>query len=108
MTAEKTRTNGRAAESDSGLSPLLHLLRCIECGERVAVTYLTARAGYPDLGPDGRLRCEGCGEEYPLVAGTPRMLGRFERARLQLDYPLAPGAFQTPPQEASPRPATRS
>jgi SAM-dependent methyltransferase len=82
----------------SRLSPLISLLRCLECGAEVVVAELAARAGYPDLGPDGRLRCTGCGEEYPNVAGTVRMLDPGLRERLASDYPEA---------QVLPHPATR-
>lgn len=82
-----------APEIPTTLSPLLDLLRCVECGERVRLVSLSAQPGYPDLGEDGRLRCEGCAEVYPLVAGTARMLPRARRHRLRDDYPLAVDAF---------------
>ena len=68
---------------DSGAalpSDLLALLRCLECGGPVRVVHLSERPGYPELGPDGRLHCEDCGESYPLIAGTARMLPRAMRS----------------------------
>ena len=76
---------------------LLALLRCLECGGAVRLVSLSERPGYPELGPDGRLRCEACGESYPLIAGTARMLVRTMRARLPVDYPLAREAFDEEP-----------
>lgn len=76
-------------------SDLFALLRCLECGGAVSVEDISERPGYPELGPDGRLRCAGCGEAYPLIAGTVRMLPRAMRSRLREDYPLARGAFDT-------------
>jgi len=78
---------------------LLALLRCLECGGAVRLVSLSERAGYPQLGPDGRLRCDDCGESYPLIAGTARMLPRAMRARLAVDYPLAREAFDEEPGE---------
>ncbi|MHB1468801.1 MAG: hypothetical protein ACYCX7_06565 [Solirubrobacteraceae bacterium] len=78
---------------------LLALLRCLECGGAVRLASLSERPGYPQLGPDGRLRCDDCGESYPLIAGTARMLGRAMRGRLALDYPLARDAFDEQPGE---------
>jgi SAM-dependent methyltransferase len=71
------------------LSPLVSLLRCLECGGPVEVTEIAPRPGYPELGPDGWLRCSECGERYPMIGGTPRMLGRVDRGRLADSYPLA-------------------
>ncbi|HEY5342761.1 MAG TPA: hypothetical protein VIJ66_03785 [Solirubrobacteraceae bacterium] len=78
---------------------LLALLRCLECGGAVRLVSLSERPGYPQLGPDGRLRCDDCGEGYPLVAGTARMLGRAMRGRLALDYPLARDARSRNPMD---------
>lgn len=58
---------------------------------------LSERSGYPELGADGRLRCEACGDGYPLIAGTAKMLGRTMRARPPVDYPLAREAFDEEP-----------
>jgi ubiquinone/menaquinone biosynthesis C-methylase UbiE/uncharacterized protein YbaR (Trm112 family) len=68
---------------------LLALLRCLECGGVVRLDRVSRRPGHPELGPDGSLRCEGCGERYPLIAGTVRMLPRAMRSRLRADYPLS-------------------
>ena len=86
--------NGTALPTD-----LLALLRCLKCGGTVRVVRLSERPGYPELGPDGRMRCEVCGESYPLVAGTARMLPRTMRSRLAVDYPLAREAFEEEPDE---------
>jgi len=64
-------------------------LRCLECGGRLELTFLSERPGYPELGPDGTLSCIGCAEHYPVVAGTPRMLTSEHRRRLPAAYPLA-------------------
>jgi ubiquinone/menaquinone biosynthesis C-methylase UbiE/uncharacterized protein YbaR (Trm112 family) len=80
---------------------LLALLRCLECGGPVRLDRLGERPGYPDLGPDGRLRCQSCGESYPLIAGTARMLPRRLRARLAADYPLSREAFEGPAEAAA-------
>jgi 2-polyprenyl-3-methyl-5-hydroxy-6-metoxy-1,4-benzoquinol methylase/uncharacterized protein YbaR (Trm112 family) len=71
-------------------------LRCLECGAEVRLERLSERPGYPDLGPDGRLICRGCGETYPLIAGTARMLPRPLRARLAAEYPLSHEALEEP------------
>jgi ubiquinone/menaquinone biosynthesis C-methylase UbiE len=92
----------RLGDSGAALpSGLLALLRCLECGAAIRLVSLSERPGYPELGPDGRLRCEGCGETYPLIAGTARMLPRAMRGRLALDYPLAHEAFDEEPGEGA-------
>jgi ubiquinone/menaquinone biosynthesis C-methylase UbiE/uncharacterized protein YbaR (Trm112 family) len=80
---------------------LLDLLRCLECGGAIRLDSLAERPGYPELGPDGRLACENCGESYPLIAGTARMLPRPLRSRLAADYPLAREAFAPVEREAA-------
>ena len=72
-----------------GLSPLVELLRCLECSGPLALEELASAPGYPELGPDGWLACPSCGERYPIIAGTPRMLTKRLRAALAADYPLA-------------------
>jgi SAM-dependent methyltransferase len=62
------------ARQRHSVSPLIDLLRCLGCGAPVAVEELSDSPGYPELGPDGVLGCTGCGERYPLIGGTPRML----------------------------------
>jgi len=79
------------------LSRLADLLRCLRCGGVVGVDERFAVPGYPELGDDGRMRCEGCGELYPLVAGTPRMLDRTSLADLRAEYPRARQAFADNP-----------
>ncbi len=81
-------------ETRVGAADLLALLRCLECGGAVRLDHVGERPGYPELGPDGRLHCESCGEHYPMIAGTVRMLPRPLRARLAADYPLARDAFE--------------
>jgi ubiquinone/menaquinone biosynthesis C-methylase UbiE len=78
------------------VNELESMLRCLECGGTVRLDRLSERPGYPELGPDGRLACESCGERYPLIAGTARMLPRQMRSRLPTDYPLARDAFDDP------------
>jgi SAM-dependent methyltransferase len=58
------------------VNELVELLRCLECGGPVRLDQLSERPGRPNLGPDGELVCERCGERYPLIAGTARMLPR--------------------------------
>jgi ubiquinone/menaquinone biosynthesis C-methylase UbiE/uncharacterized protein YbaR (Trm112 family) len=84
---------------------LFSLLRCLECGGIVRLERLSERPGYPDLGSDGLLQCEGCGERYPLIAGTARMLPPEMRSRLWVDYPLSSDALQYEP---SPSPSGHS
>ena len=55
------------------ISPLVARLRCLHCGGELGITSLEP-GGHSDLGPDGRLECSRCGEDYPVVAGTPRLL----------------------------------
>ena len=73
----------------TGFSPLIGLLKCLECGAPVEIAEIAARSGYPELGPDGWLECTSCGERYPVIGGTPRMLDREERSRLGSSYPAA-------------------
>ena len=49
-------------------------LRCLACGSALELCFLSERPDYPELGPDGTLACNGCSEQYPVIAGTPRML----------------------------------
>lgn len=78
---------------------LLAMVRCLECGAPVHLDRVSKRPGYPELGPDGSLRCESCGERYPLIAGTVRMLPRAMRSRLRADYPLSREALEQEPAE---------
>lgn len=89
---DPTNRNSRSGSSIN--RDLLALLRCLECGGTIRLDYLSERPGYPELGLDGRLLCESCGERYPLIAGTVRMLPRPMRPRLRIDYPLALEAFE--------------
>jgi glycosyltransferase involved in cell wall biosynthesis len=57
--------------------------------------------GYPELGPDGRLRCQDCGELYPIVGGTPRMLDRAALEELRDHYPRSAHAFDRTAQSTS-------
>lgn len=89
----------------SSLSPLIEFLRCIECGAHVKVASIAAHSGYPHLGPDGVLACDSCGERFPLIAGTARMLTREFRHGLREAYPLAREAWNDPnPDFVSPQP----
>ena len=54
---------------------------------RLVVSEIAAASGYPDLGPDGRLRCQACSQEYPIVGGTPRMLESTALSELLREYP---------------------
>ena len=76
-----------------GASPLLGLLRCLSCEGAIQPIHLSDRPGYPDLGPDGWLACRDCGERYPLIAGTVRMLPRRMRPRLWEQYPRSTEAL---------------
>ena len=98
-TTRDTDRNGESIPSD-----LLAILRCLECGRTVHLDHLSEQPGNPELGPDGRLLCESCGESYPLIAGTVRMLPRPMRSRLQADYPLAREAFEEGPDDVAPGP----
>ncbi len=64
-------------------------LRCLDCAGSVELTFLSESPGYPDLGPDGTLSCSGCHRDYPLIAGTPRMLTVEHLRALHERYPLA-------------------
>jgi 2-polyprenyl-3-methyl-5-hydroxy-6-metoxy-1,4-benzoquinol methylase len=89
-TSRRDRADPVVSRPDqAALSPLLALVRCLECGAPVELTELAERPGYPHLGPDGWLTCAGCGESYPLIAGTARMLDRDGRADLGSHYPRA-------------------
>jgi len=80
----------------AGISPLVSLLRCLECDGPIELIEIDARPGYPDLGPDGQLECVSCGERYPVIGGTPRMLDRPSRARLSREYPRSRVALGGP------------
>ena len=86
----------------SGVSPLISMLRCLSCRAPVRLIEVSDRPGYPELGPDGRLACESCDQEYPLIAGTARMVGPGMQARLAADYPLA--GIPLPPADEPSRP----
>ena len=64
-------------------------LRCLDCAGELELTFLSERPGYPDLGADGTLTCGGCAMDYPLIAGTPRMLTVAHRRGLGDRYPRA-------------------
>jgi SAM-dependent methyltransferase len=81
---------------------MLGLLRCLECKGGLRLAQLADVPGYPELGPDGLLACCVCGETYPLIAGTPRMLRGALRRRLRSDYPLAQGVFRREDDGAAP------
>src|SRR3954447_19708615 len=68
------------------LSPLWTLLRCLQCGRPLSLSEAT-EPGYPELGPDAALSCQGCSARYPVVAGTARMLPKGMLDRLAEDYP---------------------
>ena len=96
---EATRPVSPLAEDGARvpLSPLITMLRCLECAAPVRLAALSQTPGYPDLGPDGQLACEGCGRRYPLIGGTARMLPRAFQEQLARDYPLAREAFTEEP-----------
>jgi SAM-dependent methyltransferase/uncharacterized protein YbaR (Trm112 family) len=83
------------------ISPLFDLLRCLECRGALRTVELASPGGYPELGPDGRLECLGCGCGYPLIGGTPRMLRAPLLAELRRRYPRAHCAFEDGPRKAS-------
>ena len=76
-----------ATRTDRSLSPLISSLRCLACRGQLVVSELAAASGYPDLGPDGRLRCQACSQEYPIIGGTPRMLESTALSQLLHEYP---------------------
>ena len=78
------------------------MLRCVRCGAALEVLELRPPSGRRDLGPNGSLRCMGCGEEYPVVSGTARMLP----SELQTEArEISPGSADTlkDSREGSPR-----
>jgi SAM-dependent methyltransferase len=83
------------------LSPLVHLLRCLECGGTLRVVELDSTGGYSGLGPDGRMECSACGSPYPVIGGTPRVLRTPQLAELRRRYPRAAGALDHWPREPS-------
>jgi ubiquinone/menaquinone biosynthesis C-methylase UbiE/uncharacterized protein YbaR (Trm112 family) len=101
---EETKAVSTVAPGDPpvGVSPLIALLRCLECAAPVRLTSLSRTPGYPELGPDGQLTCEDCGMRYPLIGGTARMLPRAFRGQLAHEYPLARGAFIDEPEAGPP------
>jgi SAM-dependent methyltransferase len=74
------------------ISPLVSLLRCVECGSPLRLIDLSPGT-YVELGPDGQLACTGCHDIYPVIAGTARMLRADRRADLLADYPDAARAL---------------
>jgi SAM-dependent methyltransferase len=70
-----------------GLSELASLLRCLECRGELRLSTMAARPSNSELGQDGVLACLSCGERYPLVGGTPRMLSRELRSELMEHSP---------------------
>jgi SAM-dependent methyltransferase len=74
---------------DDVLGALAVHIRCLECQGSVYVEFVAPRAGYPELGDDGWVRCESCGQRYPIIAGTVRMLDDEGQARLAASYPDA-------------------
>jgi SAM-dependent methyltransferase len=74
---------------------LLALLRCLDCGDALGIGDFTQRPGYPELGRDGYLTCVGCGQRYPVIAGTVRALPCERRWRLWTQYPKAAIALRT-------------
>jgi SAM-dependent methyltransferase len=83
------------------LSPLVGLLRCLQCRSALQPVELASQGGYPDLGPDGRLECSACGSKYPVIGGTPRMLRAPLLAELKHRYPRARCALEDRRREAS-------
>jgi SAM-dependent methyltransferase len=83
------------------LSPLVGLLRCLECRAALRPTELVSPGGYPELGPDGRLECSECGSRYPVIGGTPRILRAPLLAELQHRYPFARCAIEDARRDAS-------
>jgi SAM-dependent methyltransferase len=75
--------------AEARLSPLLDLVRCVECRGTLRLAQLAAPGAYPELGPDGRLDCSGCGTRYPVIGGTPRMLRAPLLGELRRRYPWA-------------------
>jgi SAM-dependent methyltransferase len=69
------------------VSDLAALLRCPRCEVALELERSMPEAGYPELGPDGVLRCARCASRYPLIAGTVRILGTAMQERLIADYP---------------------
>jgi SAM-dependent methyltransferase len=81
------------------LSPLVSLLRCLECRRALRAVELVSPGGYPELGPDGRLECSFCGSSYPVIGGTPRMLRTPLLADVRRRYPRACCARHDSPRE---------
>lgn len=75
-----------AMQAHEALSPLVGLLRCLECGGGLQVQNVEPGA-YPELGPEADLLCLRCGESYPIIGGTARMLRREARASVLSSYP---------------------
>jgi SAM-dependent methyltransferase len=73
----------------NSLSSLVDLLRCLECRGALRPVELVSPGGYPELGPDGRLECSGCGSRYPVIGGTPRVVRAPLLAELRHRYPRA-------------------
>lgn len=79
--------------AEPSLSPLLSLLRCPACRSELELVMLIEPGAYPDLGPDGQLRCSGCAQVYPIIGGTIRLLALEQLAELWTHYPKAADAL---------------
>jgi SAM-dependent methyltransferase/uncharacterized protein YbaR (Trm112 family) len=93
-----------ASDPAGGDHRLGHLLRCLECGGTLATAWTSDRPVDPQLGGDGGLACRQCGERYPILCGTARMLPRAMRADLWRQYPAARETLERagipPPEDA--------
>jgi glycosyltransferase involved in cell wall biosynthesis/SAM-dependent methyltransferase/uncharacterized protein YbaR (Trm112 family) len=90
----------------TGLSPLVGLLTCLECQAPIELAEIAEKSGYPELGPDGWLECTSCGERYPVIGGTPRMIGRDGRQHLADQYPAAAINLGPAERDGRPQPTT--
>ncbi len=85
-----------ASIPSAAISPLFRTLRCLECSSPLELVQASPHPSLPDLGPDGWLSCRSCGERYPLIAGTARMLDHRGRAALGDAYPAAAASLGLP------------
>ncbi|MEJ7785673.1 MAG: class I SAM-dependent methyltransferase [Solirubrobacteraceae bacterium] len=75
-------------------------LRCLDCAGRLKIVFVSDNPGYPNLGADGILACTSCAKRYPIIAGTPRMLGSEHHQRLRSTYPRAAEVLESEAQPA--------
>ena len=90
MPSFDARSRARPAAAPSSLG----LLRCLSCRGGHRPDASLGLAGLSGARARRLDRLSGCGERYPLIAGTVRMLPHRMRARLWEQYPRAAQALE--------------